>query len=158
VRVIALARALLAEGDAVEEAIGAAHSLAEAGRRWYSARLDLALAAWLRRQRPVAEARRPLAAAQAVFDAMGAREWLHRAEEELAATGQHPRRRKPEAWAELSAQELQIARLAAQGLSNGEIGQRLYLSYRTLASHLYRVFPKLGVTTRAQLHLALPSA
>ena len=53
------------------------------------------------------------------------------------------------------AQELQIARLAAEGLSNREIGTRLYLSHRTVGSHLYRVYPKLGVTSRAQLHTAL---
>ena len=51
----------------------------------------------------------------------------------------------------LSAQELQVARMAAEGLSNRQIGQRLYLSHRTVASHLYRLFPKLGITSRAQL-------
>ncbi len=56
---------------------------------------------------------------------------------------------------QLTPQELQIARLAAEGLSNREIGTRLYLSHRTFGSHLYRVFPKLGVTSRAQLHTAL---
>ena len=61
----------------------------------------------------------------------------------------------PEAWAQLTPQELQIAQLAAEGLSNREIGERLYLSHRTVGSHLYRLFPKLGVTTRAQLRDAL---
>jgi DNA-binding NarL/FixJ family response regulator len=55
----------------------------------------------------------------------------------------------------LSPQELQIAQLAAEGLSNREIGQRLYLSHRTIGSHLYRIFPKLGITSRAQLGSAL---
>ena len=58
----------------------------------------------------------------------------------------------------LSAQELQIARLAAQGLSNREIGQRLYLSHRTVGSHLYRIFPKLGISTRTELALWLYGA
>ena len=57
----------------------------------------------------------------------------------------------------LSPQELQIAQLAAEGLSNREIGQRLYLSHRTIGSHLYRIFPKLGITSRAQLGSALAS-
>ena len=56
---------------------------------------------------------------------------------------------------QLTAQELQIAQLAAQGLSNREIGQRLYLSHRTISTHLYRVFPKLGITSRAELAAAL---
>ena len=55
----------------------------------------------------------------------------------------------PGAWAQLTPQELQIAQLAAEGLSNREIGERLYLSHRTVGSHLYRLFPKLGVTSRA---------
>ena len=61
----------------------------------------------------------------------------------------------PERWDELSPQELQIARMAAAGLTNREIGERLYLSHRTVGSHLYRIFPKLGVTSRAQLRDAL---
>jgi DNA-binding CsgD family transcriptional regulator len=62
------------------------------------------------------------------------------------------------AWAELSPQELQIAQLAAEGLSNREIGQQIYLSHRTVESHLYRLFPKLGVTSRAQLRGPLENA
>ena len=61
----------------------------------------------------------------------------------------------PGAWAQLTPQELQIAQLAAEGLSNREIGERLYLSHRTVGSHLYRLFPKLGVTSRTQLRDAL---
>ena len=67
----------------------------------------------------------------------------------------------PAAWSELSPQELQIARMVAEGLSNREIGERLYLSHRTVGSHLYRLFPKLGITSRVQLtalSLDLPSA
>jgi DNA-binding CsgD family transcriptional regulator len=61
----------------------------------------------------------------------------------------------PEAWAQLTPQELQIAQLAAEGLSNREIGERLYLSHRKVGSHLYRLFPKVGVTSRSQLRDAL---
>jgi DNA-binding CsgD family transcriptional regulator len=57
------------------------------------------------------------------------------------------------AWDSLSPQETQIIRLAAQGLTNREIGERLFLSHRTIASHLYRVFPKLNITSRGQLAL-----
>ena len=67
----------------------------------------------------------------------------------------------PTVWSSLSAQELQVARMAAEGLSNRQIGERLYLSNRTVASHLYRIFPKLGITSRAQLpaiSLDLPAA
>jgi len=63
--------------------------------------------------------------------------------------------RTPEARDRLTAQELQIAQLAAAGLSNREIGERLFLSHRTIGSHLYRIFPKLGITARAQLRAGL---
>jgi DNA-binding NarL/FixJ family response regulator len=71
------------------------------------------------------------------------------------ASGERSRRRVPEARDQLTAQELQIARLAAQGLSNRQIGQRLFLSHRTISTHLYRAFPKLGITSRAELGTAL---
>jgi DNA-binding CsgD family transcriptional regulator len=67
----------------------------------------------------------------------------------------------PAPWSSLSAQELQVARMAAEGLSNRQIAERLYMSHRTVASHLYRIFPKLGISSRAQLiplSLDLPTA
>jgi DNA-binding NarL/FixJ family response regulator len=73
----------------------------------------------------------------------------------LRTAGERSRRRVPEARHQLTAQELQIAQLAANGLSNREIGQRLYLSHRTVSIHLYRVFPKLGITSRGELTIAL---
>lgn len=66
----------------------------------------------------------------------------------------HPRRARDH----LTSQELQIAELAADGLSNREIAQQLFLSHRTVGSHLYRMFPKLGITSRGQLHVALDAA
>jgi DNA-binding NarL/FixJ family response regulator len=81
--------------------------------------------------------------------------WGERARQELRASGESADRRDPAASDRLSAQELQIARLAADGLSNREIGQQLYLSHRTVGTHLYRIFPKLGITSRAQLREAL---
>jgi DNA-binding CsgD family transcriptional regulator len=119
------------------------------------ARLQLGYGAWLRRRRRIAESRAPLRAARDTFDALGTPRWAERARQELRASGERSRRRVPDTRDELTPQELQIARLAAAGLSNRDIGQQLYLSPRTVASHLYRVFPKLGVTSRSQLASAL---
>jgi DNA-binding CsgD family transcriptional regulator len=109
---------------------------------------------WLRRRRRSAESRTPLRAAIELFDALGAARWSQRARQELRATGEtigpHV-----DARDRLTAQELQIAQLAAAGLSNREIGERLFLSHRTIGSHLYRIFPKLEITARAQLREAL---
>jgi DNA-binding NarL/FixJ family response regulator len=77
------------------------------------------------------------------------------ARQELRAAGEMSPQRTPQAWDQLTAQELQIARLAAEGLSNREIAQQLYLSHRTIATHLYRIFPKLGVAARGELGAAL---
>lgn len=106
---------------------------------------------WLRRQRRRAESRVPLRAAAEVFAALGASPWAERAEQELRASGVTSRRRGAEGRDQLSPQELEIARMAAEGLTNREIGERLYLSSRTVGSHLYRVFPKLGICSRAEL-------
>jgi DNA-binding CsgD family transcriptional regulator len=126
-----------------------------AGSPFYPARAQLAYGAWLRRQRRVTESRAPLREAAQSFEALGLLRFAERARRELRASGEAPRRRVPEAWAQLTPQELQIAQLAAEGLSNHEIGERLYLSHRTVGSHLYRLFPKLGVTSRGQLRDAL---
>lgn len=146
------ARAILLAAEDVDAALEAARAIdpgALAPFEW--ARLHLVLGALLRRARRGLESRRPLVAAEETFTALGADPWAARARHELRASGQTPRRRGPEFRDDLTPQELHIARLAATGLSNREIGQRLFLSPRTIASHLYRVFPKLGVTSRAQL-------
>ena len=149
------ARALLADpagaGDRFDEA------LASDLTRWpfQRARLQLAHGQWLRRQRRVAESRGALRAARDTFDALGCAPWSEQARRELRASGERSRRRLPEARDQLTAQELQIAQLAAGGLSNREIGQRLFLSHRTISTHLYPAFPKLGITSRAELHAAL---
>ncbi len=111
----------------------------------------------LRRQRRSAEAQRPLRASVELFDALGGRPWSQRARQELRATGETVGPRMPDLHQRLTAQ-LQIARLAAKGLSNREIAERLFLSPRTVGSHLYRIFPKLGVTGRAQLRDRLPAS
>jgi DNA-binding NarL/FixJ family response regulator len=113
---------------------------------------------WLRRQRRDVESRAPLREAIELFDVLGATRWSDRARQELRATGETLGPRRPDARDQLTAQELQIAQLAARGLSNREIGERLFLSHRTIGSHLYRTFPKLGITSRTQLRDALPGA
>jgi DNA-binding CsgD family transcriptional regulator len=118
---------------------------------WVRARIQLAYGSWLRRQRRVTESREPLRAAQATCELIGARTWAEQARSELRAAGERAAARDHAAQDALSAQELQIARLAAEGLSNREIGQRLFLSHRTVGSHLYRIFPKLDITSRGQL-------
>jgi ATP/maltotriose-dependent transcriptional regulator MalT len=149
------ARALLADdfeaAERFEEALGADLS------RWpfQRARTQLAYGQWLRRQRRIADSREPLRAARDTFDALGCASWSTQARRELRASGESSRRRVAEARDQLTAQELQIAQLAAQGLSNREIGQKLYVSHRTIGTHLYRMFPKLGITARGELAAAL---
>lgn len=118
-------------------------------------RLALAYGVWLRRQRRVADSRGPLRAARDAFDALDAAPWAERARQELRASGETSRSRTRALADTLSPQELQIAQLAAEGMSNKAIGSQLFLSHRTVASHLYRVFPKLGIAARAQLRGAL---
>jgi DNA-binding CsgD family transcriptional regulator/tetratricopeptide (TPR) repeat protein len=144
------ARAVLADDAAADELFRMALDGASRTSRWHRARVELAYGAWLRRHRRVVESRAMLRQARDAFEALGTRDWAERADQELRASGEQgrPSARPTEA---LSPQESEIARLAATGLSNREIAQRLYLSHRTVGSHLYRIFPKLGVTSRAQL-------
>ncbi|MFF3656800.1 helix-turn-helix transcriptional regulator [Streptomyces olivochromogenes] len=154
------ADALLAEPDDAERHFTAALG-DPAGDQWpferAQARLDYA--EWLRRRRRAVEARPLLAAALEVFERLGTRPWTDRARAELRAAGVTPASASadsPDGLAELTPQQLQIARLAAAGLTNREIGERIFLSPRTVGFHLYRIFPKLGITSRAQLRDALP--
>ena len=149
------ARALLAD-DARAEALYQ-EALEADLKRWPfdRARALFAYGMWLRRQKRAAESRVPLRAARDGFDSLGVVSWGDRARSELRAAGEASRRRAPEARDRLTAQELQIARMAAEGLTNREIGERLYLSHRTVGSHLYRSFPKLGISSRVQLPAAL---
>ena len=104
-----------------------------------------------RRHRWQVESRVPLRAAREAFYPLGMSAWAERTRQELRAAGESSQRRERDSLDELTPQELQIVQMAAQGLTNGVIAERLYLSRRTVESHLYRVFPKLGVTSRAQL-------
>lgn len=148
-------RAVLADHEAAEALYQAALDGASRPFPWHRARIELAYGSWLRRQRRVLESRAPLRAARSTFDALGAHTWALRADHELRATGERGWRSAPDPREQLSPQETQIAELAALGLSNREIGERLFLSHRTVGSHLYRIFPKLGVTSRGQLAGAL---
>jgi DNA-binding CsgD family transcriptional regulator len=149
------ARPLLADDNEAERLFQAGLTSDIATWPFLRARLLLAYGAWLRRRRRVAESRVPLRAAREAFDALGAVPWGERARQELRASGVTSRRRIPETRDQLTPQELQIAGLAADGLSNREIGQQLYISHRTVAYHLRRTFPKLGITSRTQLHAAV---
>ncbi|MEU7153287.1 AAA family ATPase [Streptomyces sp. NPDC045456] len=111
----------------------------------------LDFAEWLRRRRRIAEARPLLVEALETFRRLGARPWIDRARTESRAAGLDVTAPAPDALAELSPQQQQIVGLAARGLTNREIGEKLFLSPRTVGSHLYRSFPKLGITARSQL-------
>ena len=152
------ARALLAGEDDAERLFQAALDADLRAWPFDRARLLLGYGAWLRRRRRAAESRAPLRTARDALDALGAVAWGERARQELRATGETSRPRTPETRDRLTPQELQIAQLAAEGLSNREIGHRLYLSHRTVGSHLYRIFPKLGISGRRELRDVLASA
>jgi DNA-binding CsgD family transcriptional regulator len=145
------AQAVLADGDEAQAAFQRALQADTWLGPFSRARLQLAYGAWLRRRRRVAEARSPLRSARDTFDALGAIPWGDAARQELRATGEKSRGRAVDVRDQLTPQELQIAQMAATGLSNRDIGQSLYLSHRTIGSHLYRIFPKLGVTSRSEL-------
>jgi DNA-binding NarL/FixJ family response regulator len=119
------------------------------------ARLQLAHGEQLRRSRALSASRIQLSRALDTFQALGAMPWARRAASELRATGlSRPSATAPRAAA-LTPQELEIAMLAARGMTNKDIAERLYLSSRTVGAHLYRIFPKLGITSRAALRDAL---
>jgi DNA-binding CsgD family transcriptional regulator len=150
------ARAILATDPEIAAArFGDALSADLARWPFDRARSLLAYGRWLRRERRVADSRNPLRAARDIFDTLGCAEWGDQARRELRASGESSRRRDLSLRDELTAQELQIAQLAAEGLSNREIGQKLFVSPRTVSTHLYRIYPKLGISARSQLTAAL---
>jgi DNA-binding CsgD family transcriptional regulator len=119
------------------------------------AQVQLAYGEHLRRARKTTEARVQLGAALAAFRVLRASPWADRADNELRAAGLSVIRAEGHGSTVLTAQQQQIAALAAAGLTNRQIAQRLYLSHRTVADHLYQIFPKLGICTRAALRDAL---
>lgn len=144
---LAAAAALTAAGEEADAAYAAAYAVPGCGQWVFDlARLRLGHGAWLRRQGRRAEADDVLRASARTFQELRAAPWAERCEDELRAED-----------GVLTAQELRIARLVATGLTNKEVGAELRLSPRTISAHLYRIFPKLGITSRAALARALPS-
>jgi DNA-binding CsgD family transcriptional regulator len=152
----AYADAVLSEGD-FEERFQRALVLAPPSV-FFQSRLQLAYGTRLRRERRSIDARGHLRSAADGFEAVGAVPWSERAREELRASGETIRHHAPERRDELSPQEMQIAELAAEGLSNRQIAARLFVSHRTVGSHLYKIFPKLGISSRGELAAALREA
>jgi ATP/maltotriose-dependent transcriptional regulator MalT len=155
----ARSRALLTEGVAAEglyqeaiERLGRTRILPEL------ARAHLLFGEWLRRQKRRVDARAELRAAHEQFTSIGMEGFSERTRQELLATGEKARKRTVETRDDLTAQERQIARLACDGLSNPEIGARLFLSPRTVEWHLRKVFGKLGIRSRFELANALASS
>jgi DNA-binding CsgD family transcriptional regulator len=152
----ARSRALLSDGadaeDAYREAID---RLGRTRLRVALARARLVYGEWLRREGRRVDARAELRPAHGMFEEMGNEPYAGRARRELLATGEKVRRRSAETRDALTPQEEQIARLAGDGLSNPEIGARLFISARTVEWHLGKVFAKLGVRSRRQLRAAL---
>jgi DNA-binding CsgD family transcriptional regulator len=150
--------ALLSGGNTAERRYR--ESIARLGRtrlRAELARSHLLYGEWLRRENRRLDAREQLRTAHEMFAAMGAEAFAGRARRELLATGETVRKRTVETRGELTAQEAQIARLARDGLSNPEIGTRLFISVRTVQYHLHKVFTKLDIRSRSQLDRVLPS-
>ncbi|MDH6123402.1 LuxR family transcriptional regulator [Kitasatospora sp. GP82] len=146
-------QALLGPDELAEWAYRSALDLHQRDHRPFEqARTALLFGEWLRRERRRTEARSRLAAALEIFDRLGATPWADRARTELTATGSTaPAGPVAGPLATLTPQELQIVRLAAQGLTNRDIAAQLFLSPRTVGHHLYKAYPKLGVASRSEL-------
>jgi DNA-binding CsgD family transcriptional regulator len=150
--------AIAAPDDSALELFQAALALPGIERWQFDlARVRLAYGERLRRRRAMTEARVQLNAAREIFERLRARPWVDRATAELRATGQTKPRAGDNVLDRLTPQEFEIVSLAASGLTNKQIAERLFLSHRTVGGHLHRAFPKLGVATRAALRDALES-
>jgi ATP/maltotriose-dependent transcriptional regulator MalT len=153
----ARSHAMVSEGDEAEELYR--ESTARLGRtriRAELARAHLVYGEWLRRERRRGDAREELRTAHQVLEAMGMEAFAERARRELRATGETVAKGAVVAPGALTSQEAQVALLARDGLSNPEIGVRLFISTRTVQYHLSKVFTKLGITSRRQLDRVLP--
>ncbi len=154
----ARSRALLSDGKTAEtryrEAIG---RLGRTRLRVELARAHLLYGEWLRRANRRIDARGQLRTAHEMFAAMGAGAFAERAARELRATGERVSKRATAAPARLTARETQISQLARDGLSNPEIAAQLFMSPRTVEYHLHKVFTKLDISSRNQLHGVLAS-
>ncbi|PRX46951.1 regulatory LuxR family protein [Prauserella shujinwangii] len=147
-------RALLADADGAEDSfVDALRIQHERAGPFDAARTRLLYGEWLRRRRRRADAHTHLTATLATFERLGAPGWAARARAELAALGERPVARPGAAdpLQRLTPQEVQVVRLAAAGYSNKQIGSQLFLSPRTVGHHLYKAYPKLGVSKRIEL-------
>jgi DNA-binding CsgD family transcriptional regulator len=154
----ARSRALLSEGQLADDLyLEAIDRLGRCRVVVHLGRAQLIYGEWLRRENRRVDAREPLRAAYSMFDAIGAEAFAARAQRELLATGETVRKRTVETRDELTAQEAQVARLACDGLSNSEIGARLFISRSTVEYHLRKVFMKLGIRSRNHLDRVLTS-
>jgi DNA-binding CsgD family transcriptional regulator len=153
----ARSRAILSDSKTAEplyrEAI---ERLARSRVTLYLVRTHLVYGEWLRRENRRLDAREHLRIAHEMFNDMGAEAFAERAAGELRATGEKARKRTPDTRGQLTPQETRIARFAAEGYSNPEIGAQLFLSPRTVEHHLRKVFAKLAITSRTELPLVLP--
>ena len=157
--VLARSRALLSEGEDAEGSYREA--IERLGRTWLApelARAHLLYGEWLRRENRRLDARAQLRIAHDHFTSIGMEAFAERARTELQSTGEHVRAHTIETRDDLTAQERQIGEMARDGLSNPEIGARLFLSPRTVEWHLRHVFAKLGIRSRRDLAKALPSS
>ncbi len=148
---LAFASAVLAPDDEVEARFAEALSMDLTRWPYEHCRLLFAYGKVLRRRRRVRESRDHLRRARDGFDRLGARPLAERAREELRAAGERSESLVADVWDVLSPQEIQIASMVARGLSNRDIAKGLFISHRTVGTHLYRMFPKLGITSRAEL-------
>jgi len=145
-------RALITQGEEAERHYQAALAVEGLGELPLElARTELVYGEWLRRQRRKVDARVHLRAALAVFERLGASPWAERTRSELQASGQTARRRDPSTREQLTPQELQVARLAGQGLTNQQIAEQLFISRHTVGYHLHKLYAKLGIASRAEL-------
>ena len=155
--ILARSRGLLAVGEAADACYREAIERLERSRIVvHVARAHLVYGEWLRREHRRFDARDQLRRAHDMFHGMGAEAFAERARRELLATGERARERTVTAHADLTPQESQVARLAAAGRTNPEIGGELFISPRTVEYHLSKVFTKLGLTTRRELRTVIP--
>jgi DNA-binding CsgD family transcriptional regulator len=153
----ARSRALVSEGREAEQCYAeAVERLGRTPLRPELARARLLYGEWLRRENRRLDARRQLHAAYDLFTAIGAEAFAERARRELLATGEKVRKREVDTYSQLTQQEEHIVRLARDGRTNPEIAAELFISTRTVEWHLRKVFAKLGITSRRDLHDALP--
>ncbi len=150
---VARCQALCAPDSEAEQHYIRALTLHDSDSRPFEhARTQLVYGEWLRRSRRKNDARVQLRAAQETFEALGSPPWAGRARAELSASGAAvPRTAVPDLLAGMTPQELQIVQLAAQGMTNRDIAAQLFLSPRTVGYHLYKAYPKLGITSRTEL-------